>query len=228
LKRGIIGIAIGLFCWSLHAQRPVRAGPLPGVNLSQRINPVWKAQLNLEHRAIQLAEHRPGEPKPDWGWRSERTDLTAFVSRKFRLDQSFALGYMLRFKEGQRVHRSRQQWARVFRAYSFRWAYRMAADQTFFEDDPAEYRWRHRLTIELPLSGQNVDFGEFYFKANNEYLFIFGAEKPQWESRWIPLLGYLFSDGNKLEAGLDFRRESREGQPDLNSFWWTVQWYVSL
>jgi len=228
LRRVFIGIVIALFCGSLDAQRPLRAGALPGLNLSQRINSDWKAQLNLEHRAIQLAEHRDGKPKPEWGWRSERTDLTVFLSRKYRLDQSFALGYMLRFEEGERIHRTRQQWARVFREYNFRWAYRIAADQTFFEDDPTEFRWRHRFTIEVPLSGQYVDPGEFYFKANNEYLFLFGAMKPQWESRWVPLLGYLFSDRNKVEAGLDFRRESREGERDLNSSWWTVQWYFAL
>jgi hypothetical protein len=211
-----------------QSQNPVRAGALPAVNLSMPVNSLWKVQLNAEHRAIQLEEHRRNAPAPDWGWEAERLDLSVFASRRYRIDQSFAGGYMIRFSERGPIHRLRQQWTRVFREYNFRWAYRMAADQTFVPDAATIYRWRHRFTVEVPLSGQVVDAREFYFKANNEYLFIFRDQSPQWESRWVPLLGYTFSDRNKVEAGVDYRRESRAENPALHSFWWTVQWYVAL
>lgn len=223
----MIFILVGLSVCA-YSQTPVRAGALPAVNLSIPVNSLWKVQANAEHRAIQRPEHRMNGPAPDWGWTAERLDLSVFASRRFRIDQSFAAGYMLRFSEREPIHRFRQQWTRVFREYSFRWAYRMATDQTFRPASPTEYRWRHRFTIEVPLSGQVVDPREFYFKANNEYLFMFTDASPQWESRWVPLLGYTFSDRNKIEGGIDYRRESRAERPALHSFWWTVQWYVSL
>lgn len=209
-------------------QDAVRIGPLPGINLRLPLNAQWKLQFNAEHRGIQLPEQRRNAPDRRWGYEAERFDLTVFAARKFRIDQNFAAGYMLRFHESGQIHRLRQQWTRVFREYSFRWAYRMAADQTFFPDRAAVYRWRHRFTIELPLSGQEVDPGEFYFKANNEYLFIYTDVSPQWESRWIPLLGYNLSNRNKIEGGLDYRRTSRDGRPALHNFWWTVHWYYTL
>ena len=228
MRKGILILLLCFVAGLAYSQRSLRAGALPGVNMSLPINSHWKMQFNAEHRAILLPEWRHSAAEPEWGYEAERLDLTIFASRQYRIDQSFAGGYMLRFIDQDLVHRLRQQWTRVFRERAFRWAYRMAADQTFFSDAAAIYRWRHRLTIEIPLSGQEVDPREFYVKANNEYLFIFSDRSPQWESRWIPLLGYTFSDRNKIETGLDYRRTGRQGADALHNFWWTVQWYVSL
>ncbi len=108
---------------------------------------------------------------------------------------------------------------------SMRLAHRFAADQTFGGGDPTEWRLRYRLGTELPLNGQEADPKELYLKINNEYLGSWQGNDSDLEIRLVPVLGYLFTDKNKLEFGLDYRIDSFLANEARQRFWGVLAWY---
>lgn len=208
------------------AQDTYLLGTLPSLNLNKGINSDWSLNLKAESRLRFLQGEFGGDAPADLYFQLADFALTA--SRKTGLNNALAGGYLIRFRDEQIFHRLIQQFTLVKRYDTFRMAHRFASDQTFNVDIPWEFRFRYRITAEIPLNGQSVDPGEFYLKLNNEYLNSWQEGEPDLEIRLVPLAGFEFTDNNKLEFGLDYRLSSFIYGNSHNSFWFNIGWFLKV
>lgn len=161
-------------------------------------------------------------------WRYALSDLSVTVDKKIRGNKALAVGVLVRWVEGQQRLRLLQQYAIVERHPSFRLAHRFRSDQTWGGEEAATFRLRYRLSADFPLNGSAANPNEFYFKLNNEYLGALEDRNLSAELRLVPLLGYLISDDNKLETGLDYRFSDIGAANSRHTFWWAISWYYSF
>lgn len=215
-----------LFSVGLFAQSSYQAGIIPRINLSQKLENNWKINYKAESRIIASEGLISGSSSSNFYY--GMTDLSSLVSKKIGLNNSFAFGYLIRLKDASTDHRFMQQFAMVERYQRFRLAHRFAADQTLKKNSDDIYRFRYRITAEIPLDGYSVDSDEFYIKLNHEYLNIFQKSEYDLEVRLVPLIGYLFKDSNKLEFGMDYRINNFIHRNTQNRYWLTLNWYISI
>ena len=208
------------------AQSSYQFGILPAINLNKSFANNWKINLKTESRQI-LKEGLFSE-KNMFQYKYTLTDIAVVASKKTGLNTALAGGYMLRIRDEQFIHRTIQQFTMVSNYSGFRLAHRFSSDQTFEENEAVAVRLRYRITSEFPLSGQSVDPKELYLKINHEYVNAVQDTNYDLEIRLIPLLGYTFSDTNKLESGLDYRLNSFLGGNPRSRFWITLNWFISL
>lgn len=211
-------------CWSIGQGQP-SVGTLNAINFNKSLKGGWGLNFKWESRQLwrdgNLIGMQPGTTP-----RYILSDFSLLAAKKTTLSQSWAAGYLLRFPMGKPVHRTIQQLALINRRSSLRIAHRFVFDQTFSERDPVSFRLRYRISFEIPLSGNQVDRGEFYLKVNHELLNRFQGNSYEPEFRSVPVLGYPFSDKNKLEAGFDYRLDGFwEGQA-RHRLWVVLAWYV--
>lgn len=156
------------------------------------------------------------------------SDMSLITSKKVGLSNSLAGGYLLRLRGDKVIHRAIQQFTLVKKYSNFRLSHRFSTDQTFEPEEPAELRLRYRITAELPFEGATVDRGEFYVKINNEYLNSFQGKAYDLEIRAVPLLGFVFTDNNKIEFGIDYRADSFLNKQLSSNIWLNINWFVTL
>ena len=202
-----------------------RFGTMSTVNLNKNIGKEWA--INLKWQSRQLVQQGDFGASKDVGFDYLLSDFSVLASKRTGFNNRITGGYQLRSRDEQYVHYFIFQYV-MLRAYSnFRMAYRFAADQAFVEQELDKFRFRYRMTMELPLNGEAVDVKELYLKINNEYLNSFDGGELDLEIRLAPMLGYVFDDMNKFEFGLDYRLDSIiEGA--RNNFWLSVGWYLKL
>ncbi len=212
--------------YAVGQQDIYRSGILPGVNISKKLPPKYSLNFKAESRQSFLRGTFGGSS--EWKYNHALTDLSVAASRKVGLNNKIAAAYLLRIRDDILVHRISQQFTLVGVYSRIRLAHRFAADESFASGLSMEFRLRYRLTAEVHLNGYTVDRGEFYFKFNNEYLNAFYKDEYSLEVRISPLLGYVFSDTNKLEFGPDYRISSVFDEILVNSFWLKINWYFGL
>lgn len=212
-----------LACLQAYSQPTYEAGVLPTINLNTSLNDKWKLNIKSESRLF-FVENAFSE-NPDRGLDFALSDLAIVVARKIGLNNSLAGGYLLRYRDNNFQHRHLLQFTVVPVGNPFRLAHRFAADQTFDDEAPTQSRLRYRLAIELPLNGTSVDPGEFYLKANQEQLHAFSDGAYDLEFRLVPVLGFVFSDNNKLETGLDYRIDGFIESAATNTLYTTISWF---
>ncbi|RME92176.1 MAG: DUF2490 domain-containing protein [Bacteroidetes bacterium] len=207
----------------LCAQHTYRIGWLPQVNLNYKVNDQWRLNGKVESR--------PALASGQWGdalaFEYSLTDLSLQAAYKFHHQQTLSGGYLWRIRPDEDHHRLIQQYSLVHQLARFRLGHRFAADQTFRPRSPLEVRLRYRLSVELPLSGTQVDAGELYLKVNHEYLNAFQGSDYELEVRLVPVVGYLLTDRNKWEMGFDARLDGFLNQATRWTLWWAMAWYYS-
>ncbi len=206
-----------------QAQSSYQTGLLPALNVNTKLNRGWSINFKFESRQ-QLQRGIFGE-EHDQDYEYVLSDLALVAGKKIGFDQSLAGGYLMRFRGQDMIHRLIQQFTIVRRYSSFRLAHRIAADQTMSAGASMTLRLRYRLSTEWPLKGQSVDPREFYIKANHEYLNVLQGEDYDLEIRFVPLLGYKFTDSNKTELGVDYRLDSFLQDHPRQRFWLRLIWY---
>lgn len=216
----LIFISVGL-----HGQDTFTTGLLPKINISGKISGDVKLTGNFESRHALYERFDDGEEVFEYSYR--RLEASAIVSVKTRINQSLSGGYTLISKTDETEHRLLQQYSIVNRFDAFRLGHRFAADQTMDADKTWEYRGRYRITFEKPLAGDDVDPKEFYLKANNEYLGIFGKDKPDLEIRVLALIGYEINAAQSIEFGPGYRVKGLFGPGINQTLWFSVNWYFS-
>ena len=216
---------IGLFLYQLScAQSNLEVGSLPAINFNSDLSNGYKLNFKWESRQVVESQTETSTNRVSF----VLSDFSGIVSKKVGLNSSIAGGYLIRFEGDAIAHRTIQQFTFVRRFTGFRLGQRFASDQTFGKEEDFSLRLRYRLTGEFPLSGQEVDNKEFYLKVNNEYLNAFESNSYDLEIRLVPSLGYLFTDKNKLEAGLDYRIDSFLNGTAVSNLWFAVSWYIKL
>lgn len=219
--RKIIIAACFLLSIQVWSQAQNRVGFLPQVNLNISLGNGWKANTKLESRQI----FADGE---ETGYRYERTDFAALLTRKNTAGSSWGAGYMIRFQGDDLIHRAIQQFSMVRKYEVLRIGHRFSTDQTFRPESPVEYRFRYRISSDFPLQGQSVDPGEFYLKLSNEYLGILEGGEADLEIRGLAALGWSQADYNKFEFGLDYRADALIHTSGRHNFWMYLGWFLSI
>lgn len=201
------------------------AGLLPKINISGKISGDVKLTGNFESRHALFERFDSGKDVFEYNYR--QLEASGIISVKTSINQSLSGGYTLISKMDQTEHRFLQQYSIVSSFDALRLGHRFAADQTLAPDKVWEYRGRYRITFEKPLAGDNVDPKEFYLKANNEYLGIFGKEKPDLEIRLQALVGYEINATQSIEAGPGYRIKNFSGPGNNQALWLSINWYFS-
>lgn len=201
-------------------------GTLPIFNINKSIRSNYSFNFNWQSRQVFKTGEFQSQSEKDMDF--VLNDFTMITSKSVGLNNVLSLGYMMRFENNQLIHRSIQQFVIIKRHRSFRIAHRFSTDQTFEEGNKGEYRFRYRISNEIPLNGQSVDKKEFYLKINNEYLNSLQNNEYDLEIRIVPMIGRALSNKNKLELGLDYRVDSFLESGSENSFWVAINSYFKL
>lgn len=165
-----------------------------------------------------------------WEYFHDRTDLQGFVALKVNPFWKVSGGYQYRLEGGNGVntHRSIQQVAYVQRLRRTRLGHRLRADQTYHPTEATEFRLRYRPSLEIPLSGESLDPGEFYLLLSNEVIYSFQEGDSEMENRLVSSLGHYFGKQAKLEAGLDYRTDRYIAEGFRQRLWLKVGAYVNI
>lgn len=207
-------------------QSSFQFGILPSVNLSKGLPHDFKVNFKIESRQEFKSGTFNGDRKGNYNYLL--TDFQTIVAKNVALNKSAALGYFIRFRGEQVVHRSIQQFIINSNYPGLRLSHRFAADQTFTPLKAPVFRLRYRIAKEVALSGQTVDPKEFYLKFSNEYLNEWQGGTYDLEIRVLPFLGYAFNPGGKLELGLDYRLDTFVSGPPRHRFWIGLNFYKSI
>ena len=84
------------------------------------------------------------------------------------------------------------------------------------------------MAAEWPLSGTQVDPGEFYLKASHEYLWSFMPGDHDLEVRLAPVIGFEISKRNEVEAGIEHRLSRFIDSTPRQRTWLTLGWFHSI
>ncbi|MCB0628440.1 MAG: DUF2490 domain-containing protein [Saprospiraceae bacterium] len=204
-----------------YAQGSNQFGLLPSFNLNLKLPRDWALNFKAESR-------QSIRKRDDFKYEYLFTDLSLAGGKKIGVNTRLVIGYLVRLENEGTQNRTIQQLNIVKRYVKVNLAHRIAADQTFADDEAVEWRFRYRLSAEIPLSGQSLDVHEFFIKANNEYLNSLQGEKYDLEIRSVGFIGYVTSPVSKLELGLDYRIDSFINGRARNRFWLALNVYQSI
>ncbi len=207
-----------LFANTIAGQTTSQFGTLPSINLNKSLKKSWSVNFKIESR--QLFQQKDFE--------YVQTDLSLIAAKKVGLNSRVAYGHLVRFRGDALIHRMIQQYVIVQKMTNYRLAHRFASDQTFSLNESPEFRFRYRLTSQIPLNGQSADTKELYLKINNELLNKIQSSTYEMEIRIVPLLGYTIRDNSKVEIGLDYRLSSFLTSTKKNNFWMAFNWYIEI
>lgn len=216
-----------IFTPTIFSQQSYEIGLLPSINVNAKLKNDWALNFQLQSRQSMLKGDFGNDANFDFQYLL--SDLSMITSKRIAPSQTLGLGYLLRLRSNGVVgHRVIQQYSYVRRYEMFRLSHRLSADQLFISGQKPEFRYRYRLSSEIPLDGQTVDVGEFYLKLNNEYLFSTKADKSDLEVRLGPYLGYALTDATKFELGVDYRVNSFLHSSASHRFWWAISLFQSF
>lgn len=209
-----------IFCGIGKAQDNYQFGLLPVINVNKKLPANLKLNFKTESRQIIYKEQ-------NFKSEHELIDFSAIASTKIGLNNSLAGGYLLRVRDERIVHRLIQQFAITQKWLFFRIAHRFSSDQTF-EEEGTTFRFRYRISNQIPLNGQSINANEFYLKLNNEYLNSLQNSNYDLEIRLAVFLGYEFNDNNKLELGIENRLDSFIENQMRNRSWLNISWFIAI
>lgn len=204
---------------TLYAQNQPNYGILPRVNLSFNLHPKSKLVFGTESR-VRLDGNELN---------LLLADLNVLYSYRVGLQSKLNGGYLIRFRDGQTLHRLIQQFVIVRKWNVSRLSHRIVTDQTFRSQADAVLRLRYRMALESPLAGEMINKKELYLKLASEVLGILQQRKAELEFRLVPAIGFELNKKNKLELGLDYRvgdfSDSGKRKKDL---WMTLSSYFNI
>ncbi|CAL2089557.1 conserved hypothetical protein [Tenacibaculum sp. 190524A05c] len=218
MMKRFLCIVVLFFGTNLLAQSELSFGWLPKVNISKKLNE------NLKW--VNSIEAREDIYKESFQFSHNLVDVSTILSYRSDINESFNFGYILRFREGETIHRLLQHYNRIQNLETFKLAHRFGLEQFFQSDIKTQFRTRYRATIQKALSGEKVDIKEWYLKISNEYLYQFNEK--DLEIRLSPYLGYKLSKKDKIEFGLDYRLGRVLETEQKNNLWFRTTWYISL
>jgi hypothetical protein len=207
----IILLFISNFLWAKDSE--VGLGIVPELSLSYKFG-YYKFSSKVE--SFQGFYDKTNSSKA-WKYVYEQTDLQLFMGRRINPFSSLAVGYQYGIESGDKnTHRIIQQYAYAIKPGAIKWAHRIRADQTFYDDDPVKLRFRYRFSFEVPLQGLSVDYNEFYFVSTNELLYALQDNEQEYEYRLALFSGYFFRNNNKLQFGAEYRVKSTNSSNKQN------------
>jgi hypothetical protein len=193
------------------SQSVTELGFLPSLNINKKLPRDWSVNFKTESRQSLY--------KKDFDYNYVLTDVSLIVAKRIGVNTSIAAGYLMRIDDNSIISRSIQQLSLVKRYSGFALSHRFSADQTFKHEEGIDFRFRYRVSSEIPLEGHALDPKEFFVKLSNEYLASFHLQEFDLEIRGAGFIGYALSPSSKLELGIDFRTDSFLNDDPRKRFW---------
>lgn len=201
-------------------------GLFPELSLTKKVNELYKVNFKVENQHV-VFDNRDSEfENPQFT--HYRTDIMGFFDRSLRPGMSVALGLFHRFQENEDGNRIIQQFALLQKSRVLRINHRFRTDQTFTRNQPLELRFRYRLSVEIPLEGEEVDLGEFYLLTSGESIFSRQGGDFEIENRLAASLGRFFSKKEKLEWGIDYRTDGFIQEGFRTRLWGKISYYYNF
>ena len=224
----LLGVLLCLSTRTLAQQRVFYAGFFPEAAVTGSVSERWQLTFKIESQHGSYDEREAAGER--WEYFHDRTDLQGFVALKINPFWKVSGGYQYRLEGGggTNSHRSIQQVAYVQRRRRVRLGHRLRTDQTYLPNEATEVRLRYRLSVELPLSGESVDPGEFYLLLSDELIGSHQSGTGEVENRLVGSLGRYFSKQAKLEGGLDYRTDRYVAEGFRQRLWFKVGAYLSI
>jgi hypothetical protein len=204
----------------ISRSQSLETGILPQVTFTAPLGDKWEYTFKLESMQSFYSE---GEQD----YQYIRTDLQNFVSFRLTPFSKIAGGYQYRFlQSGENSHRYIQQYSWLQRLRQFRIGHRIRTDQTVSPAEKTEFRFRYRLSTDLPLNGSTIDPREFYLIVSDEVVLGLQSGLFDLENRIGLSLGNNLTNNRKVELGLDYRLD----RPDQfrNRLWWTLAFFFKI
>lgn len=201
-------------------------GIFPEISLTKKISQQNKLNFKVENQEV-IFDNRDTEfENPQFT--HYRTDLMLFFDRSLRPGVSVALGVFHRFQENEDGNRIIQQLALLQRLRNLRINHRFRTDQTFTRNDDIELRFRYRISVEIPLEGDEVDPTEFYLVVSEEPIFSGKGGEFEIENRTAIALGKLFNSNEKLEWAVDYRTDGFIQEGFRTRLWAKISYYYNF
>ncbi|MFT4833994.1 MAG: hypothetical protein ACI8WP_000751 [Flavobacteriaceae bacterium] len=165
---------------------------------------------NFNTSIVQRTSHLEALNKKSWQF--SYFEINQLFNRKINPSLSAALGYKYRSNDPVEQldiyeHRITEQLVWTHFERKWRLVSRLRLEQRFFQDDFAQ-RLRYRTSLDIPLSGEKLDPGEFYLVVSNELLLqVEKGSHEEWSDRIGGSLGFVFSKSLRLEASFIHRFE---------------------
>jgi hypothetical protein len=201
-------------------------GIFPEVSLTKKLNDQYKLNFKIENQEVIFDNRDENSANPQFT--HYRTDLMMFFDRSIRPGVSVALGVFHRFQDNEDANRIIQQLAILQRLRVLRINHRFRTDQTFTKNDDFEFRFRYRLSLEIPLEGAELDPGEYYMVVSEEPIFSVKGGQFEIENRTAVALGKLFTSQEKLEWGIDYRTDGYIQEGFRTRLWGKISYFYNF
>ncbi len=220
---GLILMCIFLFN-PLGGQDLYEIGILPKLNVNVQIDQDYSLNFKMERRDFLVQGMFEGASLNSY--QHELMDYSIMAVRGVGLKNRMGFGYLIRNRRGTWHHRITQQFV-LNTLTNLKLSHRWVFDQTFVEDQ-STYRLRYRSSISKALNGEVSDANEFYLKLGAEWLNILKSGSFSGEFRILPTFGYMISDHNKVELGLDYRLGGFFDDIYDHSLYIAINWYYRI
>jgi len=223
--RAILSVFILVFISNLKVySQHFNGGLLPELSLSYKWTDKIQQTLKIEsaHIVYKSDYH-------DIEYNYERTDVQFFLQGRLSPFFRISGGYLYRFNgEGDNSNRFIQQASFLQRRIGLMVGHRLRLEQSPSSLNGLKWRYRYRLSAEVPIEGQSLDEGEYYLILSGEPIYSMQNRSGEIETRIISSLGYLVSNASKLELGIDYRIQEIFNHDAQQNLWLNFGWYYTI
>lgn len=227
MMRGFLVIILVFSIFSVLAQsNNFFGGFSPELSVSYKINERYKFSSKIE--SFHFFYDPGGSGTSSWRHRYDGTDLQFFLQRKIGVFQGIAIGYQYGIvSEGHGSHRSIIQYTFVNRMAGAVMGHRVRSDQTFYHDNSPKFRLRYRISLEVPLQGQELDPKELFVYFSEEPIYSWQNSEGDFQNNGAAFIGYYTGGKDKIQLGLDYRMALSD-EPISQVLWLKITYYVNL
>lgn len=200
----------------------------PTLSYTREVSKRWvaNAQTTAQQSLLPRSELNSGRR-----YHFENVQLQLFGTYHWRTHLKLTGGYSFRINDpieslGSHNHRLMEQLTLLSYTGKYRWAGRLRVEQRF-QDQGYINRWRYRISLDAPLNGEELNPGEKYLVASDEWLFSFNSQQHQHQNRLYVGVGWYTINQQKLEVGLQYRIDKIGSTALKNILWLSTAFYWS-
>lgn len=194
-----------LFCCVASGQNDFRVFSEPEISINHGISSRYKINFSIGSRQFVYADQ-------EYQFKNRQLEVSHFSTYVINGANSLSFGVKYRnrawFEDSSNEFRLTQQYNFLHASSSLRFGHRFRNEQRFYEDETV-FRLRYRFALDVPLNGFQLDVGEAYFVASNEWLYSLSSqEQPLLDTRLNSSIGWLLNKATKFQVGLQYRFEN--------------------
>lgn len=202
-------------------------GILPEVSFS------WKASesIGITAKLESTSEVFSKNINKDVIWLPEhkRTDFHIYSSYKLNPYWKTSVGYIYLFNpEDKGVHQVSAQLSYKHEPGNIRLGHRIRSDYIFLKEQLPVYRFRYRISAEIPLNGESLDLGEYYLLLSTEPIFNKGDNMGELDARCLMKIGKIINFQHQVEGGIDYRMGDIFSNSTSFTTWVRFGWFIQI